>query len=118
MAWLFSKTIWQESTATVPKISLYILYLSIHENVIFELARIISSDLSFQLENFQKNKKFYMSSYFIFVVNYCHVFKGLPLAKKVNCKFDPMQMFYPGLWKQICINSIKWTVLLSFLSKG
>jgi hypothetical protein len=41
-----------------------------------------------------------MSSYLIFVVTYCHVFKGLPLAKKVNCKFDPVQMWYPALWKQ------------------
>jgi hypothetical protein len=36
-----------------------------------------------KLGNFIKNKRFYMSSYLIFVVTYCHVFNGLPLAKKL-----------------------------------
>jgi hypothetical protein len=100
MAWLFARITGQESTTIVPKLALYILYFSIHENAIFDWSRIISSELSFHLGNFHKSKRFYMSSYLIFVVTYCHVFKGLPLAKKVNCKFDPVQMWYPALWKQ------------------
>ena len=41
-----------------------------------------------------------MSSYFIFIMTYCHMFKGLPLAKKVNCRFDPIQMCYLALRKK------------------
>jgi hypothetical protein len=100
MAWLFARVTGQESMTTVPRLTLYILYFSIHENTIFDWERIISSELSFQLGNFRKNKRFYMSSYLIFSITYCHVFKGLPLAKKVNCKLDPVQMWYPTLWKQ------------------
>jgi hypothetical protein len=47
MAWLFAKKIGQESTTIVPNLSLYILYFSIHENVIFDWSRIISSELFF-----------------------------------------------------------------------
>jgi hypothetical protein len=35
MAWLFTKITRQESTSIVPKLDLYILYFSIHENDIF-----------------------------------------------------------------------------------
>jgi hypothetical protein len=41
-----------------------------------------------------------MSSYLIFAITYCHVFKGLHLPKYVNCKIDPVQTWYPSLWKQ------------------
>jgi hypothetical protein len=100
MVWLFARVVGQESTTTVPRLTLYILYFSIHENTMFDWERIISSELSFQLGNFRKNKKFYMSSYLIFTITYCHVFKGFPLAKQVNCKLDLVQMWYPTLWKQ------------------
>jgi hypothetical protein len=86
MAWLFARVVGQESTATVPHLALYILYFSIHEKVIFDWSKIISSEISFQLSNFKKNKKFYMSAYLIFSITYCHVFKGFHLAKQVNCK--------------------------------
>jgi hypothetical protein len=42
--------------ATFPNITLYILYFSIHEKAIFDWARIISSELSFQLGNIRKIK--------------------------------------------------------------
>jgi hypothetical protein len=41
-----------------------------------------------------------VSYYFIFNVTYCDAFKGLPLAKKVNCKIESIQMWYPALRKQ------------------
>jgi hypothetical protein len=84
MAWLFSRITRKESTSNVPKVSLYILEFSIHENSIFDWSRIISSELSFQLGNFHKSKKTYMLLYFIFTMTYCHVFKGLPLAKRLT----------------------------------
>jgi hypothetical protein len=99
MAWLFARVARQESTTTIPRLALYILYFSIHEKAVFDWENIISNELSFQLSNFRKNKKFYMSSYLIFSITYCHVFKGLHLAKQVNCKIDPVQMWYPTLWK-------------------
>jgi hypothetical protein len=100
MAWLFSRVAGQESTAIVPRLVLYILYFSIHEKIVFDWAKIISGELSFQLTNFKKSKKFYMSLYLIFAIMYCHVFKGLHLAKHVNCKVDPVQTWYPALWRQ------------------
>ena len=99
MAWSFTKKIGQESMAMVPKLALYTLFFSIHKNSIFEWERIISSELSFHLGNFHKSKRFYIS-YLIFILTYCHVFKGLPLSKKANCKIDPIQMWYPTLWKK------------------
>jgi hypothetical protein len=41
----------------------------------------------------------------VFIFNLCyhilvHVFKGLHLAKQVNCKIDPVHTWYPALWKQ------------------
>jgi hypothetical protein len=100
MAWLFARVVGQESTATIPRLALYILHFTIHEKTIFDWEKIISGELSFQLSNFKKNKKFYMSSYLIFTITYCHVFKGLHLSKQVNSKIDPVQMWYPSLWKQ------------------
>jgi hypothetical protein len=66
MAWLFARVARKESTTTIPRLALYILYFSIHEKEIFDWENIISSELYFQLENFKKNKRFYMSSYLIF----------------------------------------------------
>jgi hypothetical protein len=100
MAWLFSRITGQESTTIVPKLALYILYFSIHENTIFNWPRLFQVSYLFSWEISKIIKKFYMSSYLIFTVTYSHIFNGLPLAKKVNCKFDPMQMWYPVLWKQ------------------
>jgi hypothetical protein len=36
MGWLFTRASSQESTTIVPRLSLYILYFSIHENTIFD----------------------------------------------------------------------------------
>jgi hypothetical protein len=47
MAWLFARVVRQESTTTIPHLTLYILYFSIHENTIFDWGKIISNELSF-----------------------------------------------------------------------
>jgi hypothetical protein len=99
MVWLFTRITRQEYTTNISKIGLHIFYFSIHENTIFDLARIIPSELSFQLGNFRKNNKFYMSSYLIFIMTYRHVFNCMSFAKKVNYKFDYVKMRYPVLWK-------------------
>jgi hypothetical protein len=41
MAWLFTRITRKESTTIVPKLALYIIYFSIHENAIFDWSRII-----------------------------------------------------------------------------
>jgi len=58
MVWLFARVFKKESTVTVPRLTLYILYFSIHENTMFDWERIISSELSFLFGNFRKNKSF------------------------------------------------------------
>jgi hypothetical protein len=50
--------------------------------------------------NFKSEKKFYMASYLIFVITYCHIFKGLSIGKRVNSKVDPVTMWYEALRRQ------------------
>jgi hypothetical protein len=83
----------------IPKYVLYILHYSVHENVIFYWACIISNEVSFQLGNFHKTKKFYMTSYLIYAIVYCHVFKDLPRSRSVDYNKDPVQFWYPTLWR-------------------
>jgi hypothetical protein len=96
IAWLFIRVTYQESTTTIPR---YILYFTVHEKAIFDWAKIISIQISSQLENFKENKRFYMYSYLIFSITYCHVFKGLSIEKRVDCKIDPIPMWYQALWR-------------------
>jgi hypothetical protein len=41
-----------------------------------------------------------MASYLIFSITYFHVFKGLTIRKRVDCKIDPVTMWYQALWRQ------------------
>jgi hypothetical protein len=100
MAWLFAKVAGQESTVTISQPTLYILHFTIHQKAIFYWENIIFGEIYFQLSNFRKNKKFYMSSYPIFSITYYHIFKGLQLGKWVNYKIDPVKMWSLALWKQ------------------
>jgi hypothetical protein len=88
MTWLFGRVVGQQCMTTISRLALYILHFTIHEKAIFDWEKIISRELSFQLSNLKNNKKFYMSSYLIFAITYCHVFKGPHLSKQVNSKFD------------------------------
>jgi hypothetical protein len=97
MAWLLARVLGQESTATIPHLALYILYYSIQGKRIFDWSKIISTEISFQLSNFKKDKKFYMSAYLVFIIVYCHVFQGLHLSRKVDSKTDPVHTWYPSL---------------------
>jgi hypothetical protein len=71
---------------TIPRLALYILYFTFHEQAIFDRGKIISTEIYSQLSNFKDTKKFYMASYLIFSITYCHIFKGLNIGKRVNCK--------------------------------
>ena len=50
--------------------------------------------------NFKVEKMFYMASYLIVSITYCHTFKGLSIGKRVNSKFDLVTMWYQALWRQ------------------
>jgi hypothetical protein len=66
--------------------------------------RIISNEVTTQLIKFKNKKKFYMASYLVFAITYCHVFKGLSIAKRVNSKVDPVTMWYQALWRKIVVH--------------
>jgi hypothetical protein len=63
---LFTRIASEDSTETLPRLSLYKLHFVVHENVIFGWAKIISNEITSQLTNFKSDKRFYMSSYLIF----------------------------------------------------
>jgi len=98
-AWLFTRVTSHDST-TIPRLALYILYFTIHEDVVFYWAKIISNEFSAQLINFRSEKKIYRVSYLVFSIMHCHVFKGLSVGKRVKSKVDPVTMWYQALWRQ------------------
>jgi hypothetical protein len=66
---IFSRTIGTESTTFVPKYILYILHYVVHEYSMIEWAHIISNDIFLQLGSLRKTRKFYMTSYLVFVIS-------------------------------------------------
>jgi hypothetical protein len=82
---------------TIPRLALYILYFTVHEQDIFNWGKIISTEIYSQLSNFKDTKKLCMSYYLIFVITYCHIFKGLNIGKRVNCNVYLVTMWYQAL---------------------
>jgi hypothetical protein len=72
----------------------------VHENVIFDRAKIISNEIIAKLINFKFDKRFYMSSYFIFAITNCHTFEGLNIVRRIEIKVDPVTKWYQALWRQ------------------
>jgi hypothetical protein len=100
ISWLFTRIVGQDSMETIPRLALYILHFTVHENAIFDWAKIISNEITAQLTNFKTEKKFYMSSYLLFSITYCHTFEGLNIARRVRVKVDHVTMWYQALWRQ------------------
>jgi hypothetical protein len=100
IAWLFTRVTGQENTTTISRLALYILHFTVHEKSIFDWGKLISIEIASQLSNFKKEKKFFMDSYLIFAITYCHIFKGLTIGKRVDCKIDPVTVWYQDLWRQ------------------
>jgi len=94
IAWLYTRITSQDSTMTIPRLALYILHFTVHENFVFDGEKIISNEVSAQLMNFKSEKKFYMASYLISSITYCHIFKGLSIGKRINSKVDHVTMWY------------------------
>jgi len=45
-----------------------------------------------------------MTSYLVFSITHCHVFKALTIGKRVNSKIDPVTMCYQALWRKKVIH--------------
>ena len=45
IAWLFTRVSVQYSTTTIPRLTLYILHFTVHENVVFDWENIISNEI-------------------------------------------------------------------------
>jgi hypothetical protein len=115
MAWLFGRVSRQEFTTTIPRLVLYILHFVIHEKAIYSWENIISGELSFRLSNFRKNNKFYMSSYIIFAITYCHVFKGCVYPNKSIIKLTLFRCGTPPYGnRRSCIIFMKF--IMHFIS--
>jgi hypothetical protein len=99
IAWLFTRITGQESTTTISRMVLYILYFTVKEQAIFYWGKLISHEICSQLSSFKNEKKFYMSSYLVFAIAHCCQFPKLSLSKKVNWEFDPVTFWYQALWK-------------------
>jgi hypothetical protein len=74
----------------VPKYIVYILHFPMHEDSLIDWGNIISNEISFQLGGLKRNKKFYMTSYFLFSISYCHIFEDLLRERSVDSKVEPI----------------------------
>jgi hypothetical protein len=97
IACLFTRLTDQENTATISRMILYILYFTVKEQAIFEWGKLNSIEISSQLSQYKKDKKFFMASYLVFAIAYCCRFPKLSICKRVNCELDPVTFWYQVL---------------------
>jgi len=97
IVWLFTRVTGQESTASISSMILYILYFSVKEQAIFDWGKLISIEISSQLSQYKKYKKFFMASYLVFAIAYCCQFRKLSIYKRVNCEIDPIAFWNHAL---------------------
>jgi hypothetical protein len=99
IAWLFTRVTGQETTTNISRMIPYILYFMVKEQAIFDRGKLISIEISSQLSQYKKEKKFFMSSYLVFAIAHCCQFLRLYVRKKVNCEFDLVTFWYQTLWR-------------------
>jgi hypothetical protein len=99
IAWLFTRLTGQESTTTLSRMTLYILYFTVNEQANFDWGKLISHEICSQLSSFKRENKSYMPSYLVFEITHCCQFPELSPSKNVNCEFDPVTFWYQALWK-------------------
>jgi len=56
-------------------------------------------EILFQLGRLRKTKKFYTTSYLVYIIVYCHIFEDFPRATNVDFEKDPISLWYPVLWR-------------------
>ena len=76
---------------------IYILYFTIKEHAIFDWGKLIPIEISSQLSQYKKDKKFFMSSYLVLEIAHCYHFPKFSICKKVNYEFDLMTFWYQAL---------------------
>jgi hypothetical protein len=64
------------------KYIVYILHFVVHEDALIDWGQIISNEISFQLGGLRKTQKFYMTSYLVYAIAYCHIFEDFPEGKE------------------------------------
>jgi hypothetical protein len=99
ITWLFTRLTGQESTTTISRMILYILYFTVKEKAIFDWGKLISIEISSQLSHYKRDKKLFMASYLVFAIAYCCQFPKLTICKRVNCEVDPVTFWYQALWR-------------------
>jgi hypothetical protein len=98
-AWLFTHIVGMESTMFISRNVIYSLHYALHEKSIIDWGYLISNEISFQLNNLKKTRKFYMTSYLIFSIAYGHVFEDFPREKHVDFKLEPVYVWYSVLYR-------------------
>jgi hypothetical protein len=91
-SWLFVSLDGKESTSCVPKYVFYVLHESIRVRINFDWAEIISNEVSHHLFMYEQTKRFFMTSYLVYAIVYCHLFEGLTPRKDVNYEEDLVQI--------------------------
>jgi hypothetical protein len=99
IAWLFTRLKGQESTATIYRMILYILYFTVKEQAIFDFGKLISIEISSQLSHYKRDKKLFMAYCLVFAIVYCYQFPKMIICKRVNCEVDPVTFWYQALWR-------------------
>jgi hypothetical protein len=95
IAWIFTRITGHETTASISEMILYILYFMVKEQAIFDWGKLISIEISSQLVQYKKDKKFFMSSYLVFAITHCCQFLrltyetcGLPKSPRYTKKLE------------------------------
>jgi hypothetical protein len=100
-SWLFSRILSFKSTMFIIWNVIYVTHYAMHEKSIIDWGYLISSEISFHLNNLKKTHKFYMSSYLIFSIAYGHVFEYLSQEKHTDFKLEPFYAWYSILYRHI-----------------
>jgi hypothetical protein len=96
---MFARVVGCESTSHIPKSSLYALYFSFRKDAMFDWEKVISNELCFQLSNYFSTQIFFMVTYLVFTIVFCNFFDSLPVKESVNIDNEPVQFWYPMLYK-------------------
>jgi hypothetical protein len=99
IAWVFTRLIGHERTASISHMILYIMYFTMQECAIFDWGKLISIEILSQLSHYKNDKKFFMASYLIFSIVHCCQFPNLTISKRVICETYLVTFWYQALWR-------------------
>jgi hypothetical protein len=99
ITWLFTRIIGQDNNASISRMILYILYITIQKKAIFDWGNLISIEIASQLSHYKNDRKVFMASYLIFDITHCCQFPNLTINKRVKCEADHVTLWYRVLWR-------------------